>query len=51
MAAVANGTGLDCPDDGLAFSPGGVHDLARVFRPAADGKVVATDAVTRSSTS
>jgi predicted homoserine dehydrogenase-like protein len=37
MAAVANGTGLDCPDDGLAFPPAGVHDLARVFRPAVDG--------------
>ena len=37
MAAVANGTGLDCPDDGLAFPPAGLHDLARVFRPAADG--------------
>ncbi len=37
MAAVANGTGLDCPDDGLAFPPAGVHDLARVFRPSADG--------------
>ena len=37
MAAVANGTGLDCPDDGLAFYPAGVHDLAQVFKPAADG--------------
>ena len=37
MAAVANGTGLDCPDDGLAFPPTGLHDLASVFRPAADG--------------
>jgi predicted homoserine dehydrogenase-like protein len=37
MAAVANGTGLDCPDNGLAFPPAGLHDLARVFRPAADG--------------
>jgi predicted homoserine dehydrogenase-like protein len=37
MAAVANGTGLDCPDDGLAFPPAGVHDLARVFRPVVDG--------------
>lgn len=37
MAAVANGTGLDCPDDGLAFPPAGLHDLARVFRPATDG--------------
>ena len=33
MAAVANGTGLDCPDNGLAFPPAGLHDLARVFRP------------------
>ena len=37
MAAVANGTTLDCPDDGLAFPPAGLHDLARVFRPVADG--------------
>ena len=37
MAAVANGTGLDCPDDGLAFPSAGLHDLARVFRPVADG--------------
>ena len=37
MAAVANGTGLNCPDDGLAFPPAGIHDLARVFRPKADG--------------
>jgi predicted homoserine dehydrogenase-like protein len=37
MAAVANGTGLDCPDDGLGFPPAGLHDLARVFRPVADG--------------
>jgi predicted homoserine dehydrogenase-like protein len=37
MAAVANGTGLDCPEGGLAFPPAGVHDLAKVFRPAADG--------------
>ena len=37
MAAVVNGTGLDCPDNGLAFPPAGLHDLARVFRPAEDG--------------
>ncbi|MEC5292475.1 flagellar biosynthesis protein FlgA [Aurantimonas sp. C2-6-R+9] len=37
MAAVANGTGLDCPDDGLAFPPAGLQDLARVFRPADEG--------------
>jgi predicted homoserine dehydrogenase-like protein len=37
MAAVANATGLDCPADGLAFPPAGVHDLARVFRPVEAG--------------
>ncbi len=37
MAAVANGTGLDCPDAGLAFPPAGLHDLASVFKPQADG--------------
>jgi predicted homoserine dehydrogenase-like protein len=37
MAAVANSTGLDCPDDGLSFPPAGLQDLARVFRPAAEG--------------
>lgn len=37
MAAVANGTGLDCPDDGLAFHPSGLQDLAQVFKPAQDG--------------
>jgi len=34
---VCQARGLDCPDDGLAFPPAGVHDLARVFRPVADG--------------
>jgi len=37
MAAVANGTGLDCPDEGLAFPPTGLHDLAQVFKPRAEG--------------
>jgi predicted homoserine dehydrogenase-like protein len=37
MAAVANGTGLDCPDGGLAFPPAGLHDLAGVFKPVSDG--------------
>ena len=37
MAAVANATGLDCPDDGLAFHPAGLQDLATVFRPESDG--------------
>lgn len=37
MAAVANATGLSCPDNGLGFYPCGTHDLARVFRPESDG--------------
>lgn len=37
MAAVANATGLDCPDDGLAFHPAGLQDLATVFRPKSEG--------------
>lgn len=37
MSAVANATGLDVPDDGLAFYPSGLHDLAQVFKPASDG--------------
>lgn len=37
MAAVANATGLDCPDDGLAFHPAGLQDLAEVFKPEAEG--------------
>ena len=31
MAAVANATCLDCPDDGLAFYPTGLHDLNERF--------------------
>ena len=37
MSAVANATGLDCPEDGLRFHPAGAHDLARVFKPKSDG--------------
>lgn len=37
MAAVANATGLDCPDDGLAFYPSGLQDLAEVFKPESEG--------------
>jgi predicted homoserine dehydrogenase-like protein len=37
MAAVANGTGMDCPENGLAFPPCGLQDLAEVFKPASDG--------------
>jgi predicted homoserine dehydrogenase-like protein len=37
MAAVANATGLDAPEAGLAFLPGGVDDLPNILRPIADG--------------
>ncbi len=37
MAAVANATGLDCPEDGLAFHPAGLQDLAGVFKPKSEG--------------
>jgi predicted homoserine dehydrogenase-like protein len=37
MAAVANATGLEPQDRGLSFFPCGVHDLARVLRPEAQG--------------
>ena len=37
MAAVANATGMDCPTDGLAFPPAGLHDLAEVFKPVSAG--------------
>src|SRR5680860_43050 len=33
MVAIANACGLDVPDDGLAFPPCGVDDLADVLRP------------------
>lgn len=33
MAAIANATGLDVPQAGLAFPPCGVDDLAHVLRP------------------
>ena len=35
MAAVANATGLDVPEDGLLFPPCGVDDLPHVLRPRA----------------
>jgi predicted homoserine dehydrogenase-like protein len=37
MAAIANACGLDVPDDGLAFPPCGVDDLAHVLRPRSEG--------------
>jgi predicted homoserine dehydrogenase-like protein len=40
MAAIANACGLDAPEDGLAFPPCGVDDLAHVLRPRQDGGVL-----------
>jgi predicted homoserine dehydrogenase-like protein len=37
MAAIANATGLDVPEDGLLFPPCGVDDLASLLRPRAAG--------------
>ena len=40
MAAVANATDLEVPDDGLAFPACGADDLASVLRPSVDGGVL-----------
>ncbi|MGD9802398.1 MAG: NAD(P)H-dependent oxidoreductase [Hyphomicrobiaceae bacterium] len=37
MAAIANATGLDVPEHGLAFPPCGVDDLPHVLRPRTAG--------------
>ena len=37
MAAIANACALDVPEDGLAFPPCGVDDLAHVLRPKSVG--------------
>jgi predicted homoserine dehydrogenase-like protein len=40
MAAIANATGLDVPEDGLLFPPCGVHDLPHVLRPRQVGGIL-----------
>jgi predicted homoserine dehydrogenase-like protein len=40
MAAIANATGLDVPQAGLAFPPCGVDDLPHVLRPRAAGGIL-----------
>ncbi len=42
MAAIANATGLDVPERGLAFPPCGVDDLPHVLRPRSAGGVLNT---------
>ena len=36
-AAIANATGLEAPDDGLAFPPGSVDDIPTLMRPKSEG--------------
>jgi predicted homoserine dehydrogenase-like protein len=43
MAAVANATGLDVPEDGLGFPPCGVDHLALALRPRAAGGQLARE--------
>jgi predicted homoserine dehydrogenase-like protein len=40
MAAIANATGLDVPEDGLKFPPCGVDDLPHVLRPRSAGGIL-----------
>jgi predicted homoserine dehydrogenase-like protein len=40
MAAVANATGLTPSPGGLRFQPCGVHDLAKMLRPQAEGGIL-----------
>ncbi|MEC7207615.1 MAG: Gfo/Idh/MocA family oxidoreductase [Pseudomonadota bacterium] len=42
MAAIANATGLACPDGGLKFPAAGMDDLAHILRPAAEGGLLDT---------
>jgi predicted homoserine dehydrogenase-like protein len=37
MAAIANATGLSVPQNGLAFPPAGMDDLAHILRPSTEG--------------
>jgi predicted homoserine dehydrogenase-like protein len=42
MAAVANASGLNAPQDGLAFPACGTNDLPRILKPRADGGILPT---------
>jgi len=39
-AAIANATGLEVPEDGLAFPPGGIDDIPTLMRPREEGGVL-----------
>ncbi|WP_417210337.1 NAD(P)H-dependent oxidoreductase [Antarctobacter sp.] len=40
-AAIANCCGLDAPEDGLVFPPGGIDDVPTLMRPVSEGGVLA----------
>lgn len=40
MAAIANATGLEPPEDGLAFPPAGTSDLPAILRPHNEGGIL-----------
>ena len=42
-AAIANATGLGVPQNGLAFPPGGVDDIANLMRPKSVGGVLESE--------
>lgn len=39
-AAIANATGLEAPEDGLAFPPGSIDDIPTLMRPRGEGGVL-----------
>ncbi len=39
-AAIANATGLESPENGLAFPPGGIDDIPTLMRPISEGGVL-----------
>ncbi|MEO9573388.1 MAG: Gfo/Idh/MocA family oxidoreductase [Tateyamaria sp.] len=39
-AAIANATGLEAPDNGLVFPPGGIDDIPTLMRPKSEGGVL-----------
>ncbi len=39
-AAIANATGLEAPENGLAFPPGGIDDIPTLMRPKSEGGVL-----------
>nr|WP_249127702.1 Gfo/Idh/MocA family oxidoreductase [Bradyrhizobium lablabi] len=39
-AAIANATGLEAPDEGLAFPPGSIDDIPTLMRPKSEGGIL-----------